>query len=132
MLDACTHFTYTILIKKSTKDTIHFCSSISRKMPITSHIFVPLLVHLFDVMQWHMYNVITITRRNNVCDNSLHLYYCCSMSISQNCYHNVTNYDNIFVQCNLHPKMFHNLCSLKLRCMCCYHYHIDHCWPLSL
>merc|ERR550539_876308 len=44
-------------------------------------------------MQWHMYNVITITRRNNVCDNSLHLYYtffCCSMSMSQNCYHNVT------------------------------------------
>jgi len=75
MLDACTHFTYTILIKKSTKDTIHFGFSISRKMPITSHIFVPLLVHLFDVMQWHMYNVITITRRNNVCDNSLHLYY---------------------------------------------------------
>ena len=63
MLDACTHFTYTILIKKSTKDTIHFGFSISRKMPITSHIFVPLLVHLFDVMQWHMYNVITITRR---------------------------------------------------------------------
>merc|ERR1712001_453703 len=26
-------------------------------------------------MQWHMYNVITKTRRNNVCDNSFHLYY---------------------------------------------------------
>jgi len=75
MLDACTHFTYTILMKKSNKETVHFCFSISRKMPITSHIFVPLLVHLFDVMQWHMYNVITITRRNNVCDNSLYLYY---------------------------------------------------------
>ena len=75
MLDACTHFTYTILMKKSNKDTIHFCLSISRKMPITSDIFVPLLVHLFDVMQWHMYNVITKTRRNNVCDNSFHLYY---------------------------------------------------------
>ena len=38
------------MMKKSNKDTIHFCFSISCKIPITSHIFVPLLVHLFDVM----------------------------------------------------------------------------------
>merc|ERR1712203_632050 len=66
-------------------------------------------------MQWHMYNVITITRRNNVCDNSLYLYYAAVCL----CHKIVTI-------------MFHNLCSLKLRFMCCYHYHIDHCWPLSL
>merc|ERR1712001_298477 len=92
-------------------------------------------------MQWHMYNVITITRRKNVCDNSIFImllmlsmsmFTVYLLSMSQNCYHNVKNYDNIFVQCNLHPKMFHNLCSLKLRFMCCYHYHINHCWPHSL
>ena len=38
------------MMKKSNKETIHFCFSISCKIPITSHIFVPLLVHLFDVM----------------------------------------------------------------------------------
>jgi len=131
MLDACTHFTYTILMKKSNKETVHFCFSISRKMPITSHIFVPLLVHLFDVMLWHIYNIMTITWRK-MC-----VIIVCIFIMLQYVYVTkktmlITNYDNIFVKCNLHPKMFHSLYSLKMRFMCCHYYHIDHYWPLFL
>merc|ERR1711899_547152 len=82
-------------------------------------------------MQWHMYNVITITRRKYVCDNSLYLYYA-AVCLCHKKTMLITNYDNIFVKCNLHPKMFHSLFSLKMRFMCCHYYHIDHYWPLFL
>ena len=66
---------------------------------VTTHIcFVPHLVHLFNVVLWHIYNIISITEWNKCGYNYYeYVYYAAVMSMSQNCYHNITNYDNIFV-----------------------------------